>query len=70
MYKLKSIISATFSEEEISVKSSSFLYTGTPPIALFFGPEKNHRIIGKTVLKEDLFSTKWENQALKNARVR
>ena len=27
--------------------------TGAPPITLFFGPEKNYRVIGKTVLKED-----------------
>ena len=32
--------------------------TGAPPITLFFGPGKIHRVIGKTVLKEDRFSTK------------
>ena len=32
--------------------------TGTPPITLFFGPGKIYRVIGKTVLKEDWFSTK------------
>ena len=45
-------------------------YTGTPPITLFFGPGENYRVIGKTVLKEEGFSSKWENLALKNARVR
>ena len=44
--------------------------TGTPPITLFYGPGEIYRVIGKTVLKEDRFSTKWENKALKNARVR
>ena len=33
--------------------SSAFLDTGAPPITLLFGPEKNYRVIGKTVLKED-----------------
>ena len=37
---------------------------------LFLGPEKIYSVIRKTVLKEDWFSTKWENQALKNACVR
>ena len=36
---------------------TDFKYTGTPPITLFFGPKKIYRVIGKTVLKEDLFST-------------
>ena len=31
----------------------AFSCTGTPPITLFFGPEKNYCVIGKTVLKED-----------------
>ena len=44
--------------------------TGTPPITLFFGPVEIYRVIGKTVLKEEGFSSKWENLALKNARVR
>ena len=44
--------------------------TGTPPVTLFFEPGKIYRVIGKTVLKEDRFSTKWENKALKIAHVR
>ena len=45
-------------------------YTDTPPITLFFGPGEIYRVIGKTVLKEEGFSSKWENWAVKNARVR
>ena len=48
------------------------LSTGTPPVTLFFGPGKICHVTGKTVLKEDRFSTKWENKAnkaLKNACV-
>ena len=37
------------------------MYTGNPPITLFFGPGEIYRVIGKTMLKKDLFSTKWEN---------
>ena len=44
-------------------------YTGTP-ITLFFGPGEIYHIIGKTVLKEEGFSSKWVNWAVKNARVR
>ena len=44
--------------------------TGTPPITLFLGPGDFHRVIGKTVLKEECYSSKWENWALKNACVR
>ena len=38
-----------------------FTNTGTPSITLFFGPIKNYPVMGKTVLMEDLFSTKWKN---------
>ena len=44
--------------------------TGTPPITLFFGPGEIYRVMGKTVLKEECYSRKWEILALKNACVR
>ena len=45
-------------------------YTGTSSIRLFFVPGEIHLVIGKTVLKGDRFSTKWENKALKNDHTR
>ena len=37
---------------------------------LFFGLGEIYRVVGKTMLKEEGFSSKWENWAVKNARVR